>query len=133
MNRALLVMVAVVAGASTGGCRNPFSPSRSVILNVSEISAPASVAAGAPISVVLTVMTGGCVSFDHIETHSDASGASITAWGDDTSGGSKNVACPQDIRYEQHSLRFDPPFASTFNVWVNRGRLSPLTATVQVQ
>ena len=133
MKPALLGVVIVSLIVPTGGCRNPFSPGRSVILTVTEIAAPASVGAGAPIPVVLTVMTGGCVSFDRIETRSDASGASITVWGDDTSGGSKNVACPQDIRYEQHSLRFDPPFASTFTLSVNRGRLSPLTATVQVQ
>ena len=121
------------AALSIAGCRNPFAPDAAVILDVSKLEAPASVSAGATIPVVVTVVTGGCRSFDYIDVDRTASGASITVWGRDAALGKKNVACPADIRFEPHSLTFDPPFGATFNVAVQRGAFNPLTATVQIQ
>jgi hypothetical protein len=81
----------------------------------------------------MTVTLGGCLSFDHIQAERSESGGTLTVWGKDSSKGRKNVACPQNIIPEDHSFRFEPPFGGTFSVTVNRGRLSPLIATVQVQ
>lgn len=124
--------VAVVVLA-IGACRNPMAPDQSVVLDVSKLAAPASIAAGTPLSVVLTVVTGGCRTFDHIEIRRDASAATVTAWGKDVSVGRKNVACTADIRLKSESYQIEPPFANVFTVTVTRPQLAPLTATVQVE
>ena len=133
MKPVLFGVALVTVALSVASCRNPFASDAAVILDVSKLEAPASVSAGVPISVVVTVVTGGCRSFDYIDVDRNASGASITVWGRDAALGKKNVACPADIRYEPHSVTFDPPFATTFHVSVHRGAFNPLTATVQVQ
>jgi hypothetical protein len=116
-----------------GACRNPSAPDQSVILDVSKLDAPASAASGDPLPVVLTVTTGGCRTFDHIEARRDASSATLTAWGRDVSIGRKGIGCTAELRLEPHTYQFDPPFANPFTIAVSRGRLAPLTATVQVQ
>ena len=106
---------------------------QSFIFHVSKIDAPASIAPGASLSVVLTAVSGGCARFDRIETQRNASGASVTLWGVNPAIGNPGMPCTMDIRSERHTLTFDPPFASTFTISVNRPQLNPLTATVQVQ
>jgi hypothetical protein len=116
-----------------GACWNPFGPDQSVILGVSELSAPTSIAPGSPLSVVLTVQTGGCVHFDYIEAWRDASSATLTAWGTDGRIGNRKALCTADIRYDPHTYQFAPPFANPFTITVNPGGINPLVATVQVQ
>jgi hypothetical protein len=106
---------------------------QSFVFNVSKIDAPASIAPGTSLSVVLTAVSGGCARFDHIETQRNASGASITVWGVNPAIGNPEMACTADIRNEPHTVSFDPPFATTFTVSVNRPQLAPLTATVRIQ
>ena len=113
-------------------CRTPFGPDQTVVLGVSRLDAPSTVAAAGPLDVVVIVQLGGCLSFDRMEVQRSTNGATLTAWGHDSSLGRK-IACPADIRDEPHSVRFDPPFSGTFTVTVNRGHISPLQATVQVQ
>jgi hypothetical protein len=128
------IVVAFVAAAIVGvcaGCDNPFSPGKSVVLGVMKIDAPATVAAGTVITGVLTVGTGGCLSFDHIDVNRDLNGANMTVWGRDAAR--KGVGCPQNVVYEPHSFKFDPPFGSSFTIQVNQGRLAPLQTIVQVQ
>lgn len=108
-------------------------PDQSFVFNVSKIDAPARIAPGASLSVVLTAVSGGCARFDRIETHRSASGANITVWGVNPAIGNPGMACTADIRNEPHTVTFDPPFASTFTISVNRPQQNPLTATVQVQ
>ena len=112
---------------------NPFAPDQSVVLGVSKLDAPATISPGSALTVVLTVTTGGCKTFDHIEVERAASLASFTVWGRDGAKGAKNVTCPAYIVDTPHSYQLDPPFQSPSTVQVDRGRLSPLTATVQVQ
>ena len=128
-----LSAIVFAVAAAIGGCRNPFAPDQSVVLDVTQLDAPTTISTGSPLSVVLTVVTGGCKSFDHIEAQRQAASASLTAWGRDGAKGRKDIMCPDNIVYEPHSYRFEPPFQSPFTVTVNRGRLSPLIATVQVQ
>jgi hypothetical protein len=123
--------VLLCSGLLLGGACNPLAPKRMVVLGVSKLDAPATIAAGSTLSVVVTVETGGCLSFDHIEVTRDASGASLTAWGLDASR--KDISCPDILVETPHSYDFKPPFQSPFTIQVQRGRLSPLTATVQVQ
>lgn len=124
----------VVASLSlvVAGCRNPFAPDQTTELGVSKLDAPSTVAANSTLEVTLSVVLGGCLSFDRIQVDRYTGGATLTVWGKDASIGRK-VACPAYIKEEPHTVRFDPPFSSAFNVTVNRGRLSPLMATVQVQ
>lgn len=112
---------------------NPFAPDQSVILGVQKIDAPATSPVGSPLTVVLTVLVNGCQSFDHLEATSDASGASLTAWGLDHTIGNKGVVCPDVIKSEAHSHQFSPSVRGAFQITVGQGRLAPLTATVQIQ
>jgi hypothetical protein len=112
---------------------NPFAPDQSVVLDVEKLDAPATSPVGNPLTVVLTVLVNGCQSFDHLEATSFASGASLTAWGLDHTIGNKGVVCPEVIKSEAHSYQFNPSASGAFQITVGRGRLSPLTATVQVQ
>jgi hypothetical protein len=128
-----VVIAAAIVGISAS-CDNPFSsPDQSVILGVTKFEAPTTVAPGTAITVVLTVTTGGCLSFDHIEVNRDASGANLTVWGRDATIGRKGIVCTQEAVSAAHSYRFDPPFTNSFTIEVNQGRLAPLQATVQVQ
>jgi len=112
---------------------NPFAPDQSVVLDVEKIDTLATSLVGSPLIVVLIVTIDMCQSFDHIEATSVASGASLTAWGIDATIGNKNIACPTIIKSEAHSYQFKPSVRGPFQITVDRGRVSPLTATVQVQ
>lgn len=123
--------VACLVGAAVA-C-NPFAPDQSVVLGVTKIDAPATVASGTAITIVLTVTTGGCLSFDHIDVSRNASSANMTVWGRDATIGRKGVVCTLVGVSDAHSYQFDPPFSSSFTIQVNQGRLAPLQAVVQVQ
>ncbi|PYO07483.1 MAG: hypothetical protein DMD30_10940 [Gemmatimonadetes bacterium] len=122
------VVVAVVAA---GAC-NPFAPDQSVVLDVTKLEAPATIAAGSPLTVVLTVTTGGCKTFDHIAVERETYAAALTPWGTDGAIGKKDVSCPTDIRETPHSIQLEPPFGSPFLVLVPRVGTDPLIATVQI-
>ena len=132
MKRFLSVM-AVVGSVATPLACNPFAPDQSVILGVERLDAPTTIAAGSPLTVTVTVVTGGCLSFRHFDVDRQASVGSLTAWGRDAAKGRDDVTCTADVRTEPHSYTFEPPFQSPFTVQVHRGSLNPLTATVQVQ
>lgn len=114
------------------GC-NPFAPDQSVELGVSKLDAPASIPSGSSFAVVLTVVLGGCLSFDRIDVDRSTASATFTVWGKDASKGRKDIVCPDNIIQEPHTYQLNPPFSSPFQITVNNGRLPPLTATVQVQ
>ncbi len=122
--------LALLAGCDGSGL---FAPDQTVILSVSKLDAPTTIASGNPIPVVLTVVSGGCRSFDHIEVTRDLAGANITVWGKDSSIGKKDVACTADLVIQLHSIQLEPPFANSFTIEVNQGRVGPLMAVVQVQ
>ena len=132
MKHFLFVIGAVGVVCLPIGC-NPFAPDQSVVLGVEKVDAPATSPVGSPLTVVLTVTIGMCESFDHIEATSTASGASLTAWGVNATIGNKDIVCPTIIKSEAHSYQFNPTARGPFQITVNRGRVSPLTATVQVQ
>jgi hypothetical protein len=130
-----IVSLSLAAVVVLAGCAavDPSAPDQSVTLDVSKIAAPTTVANGTPITVVLTVTTGACLSFDHIQVNRDVSGAYVTVWGRDAAKGKTGVGCPANLVLEPHSYQFDPPFANSFAIQVDRGRLPPLQATIQVQ
>ena len=132
MKRVLFGLAVVGLAAAPLGC-NPFAADQSVVLLVDQLDAPASISAGSPLTVVLTVVVGGCKVFDRIAVQRNASGATMIAYGRDVAKG-KDLACTQQALPEAHSYQFDPPFQNQFTVQVQREMgLSPLTATVQVQ
>ncbi|HJQ09684.1 MAG TPA: hypothetical protein VJ840_01510 [Gemmatimonadaceae bacterium] len=114
-------------------CRNPFASDPVVMLDVTELTAPSTIAATSALDIVLTVIVNGCQRFDRIQVVGYASGATLTVWGPDASVDNKDVVCPTVIKSEPHGYRFNPPFSGTFDITVDRGRLSPLRATVQIQ
>jgi hypothetical protein len=117
---------------SAGGCNLFSGPDQSLRLGVEKLEAPARNSAATPISVVVTVMTGGCKVFDRFVTSKSATGATLTAIGRDLAAG-KDMACTDDLILTPHTVRFDPPFASTFTITVYRPIQEPLTATVQIE
>ena len=127
-----LLGIVVLAAAAVGAC-NTVAPDESVVLDATKLEVPATIPAGSPLTVVLTVATGGCKTFDRIDIERDAAGAALTPWGKDAAKGEKNVSCPADIVETPHSIRLDPPFLSPFMVMVPRVGTDPLMATVQVQ
>lgn len=129
--KATLPCVAAAILMASIGCGSIFGYNRPVILTVTEINAPTVVAAGSSFSARLTVQTGGCLSFDYIDTDRTQSVANITVWGRDAGG--KGVSCPADIRYESYTVQFSPPFASTFTIRVGSGTMNPLTAIVEIR
>lgn len=113
---------------------NPFDPNRAVFLPVTNLDAPATIAAGSPLTVVLTVTTGGCLTFDRISVQRVESGAVMAALGRDASRANSNITCPDILLSETHSYTFDPPIQSPFTIQVERGsQVAPLFATVVVQ
>lgn len=133
MKRFLLGMAVVGCAVAPLACDNPFAPDQTVILDVSKLDAPATLSVGSPLTVSLTVVLGGCLSFDRIVVERGAAGASLTAFGRDAAKGRKDIACTADLRLEAKSYQLDPPAQGSFSLEVQRPQLAPLTATVQVQ
>jgi hypothetical protein len=123
----------VIALAAVPLACNPFAPDQSVVLQVENLDAPATIAPGAQLTVVLTVITGGCTVFDHIAVLRGTSGVQLVAMGLNTAKGKTNYSCPAYIRSDPHSYTLDPPFQSPFTVQVNRPTSPPLVATVVVE
>lgn len=133
MRTALSWVAAAVIVAAVSGCGNIFGSDQAVILSVTEINAPPTVPPASSFSVTLTVQTGGCRRFDYIDTDRTQSVANVTVWGRDAAAGRKGVVCPDDIRLEQHTVTFAPPFASTFTIMAGGGAMNPLTVTVEIR
>src|SRR4051812_17127895 len=100
-----ILSVATVTGLAAAfvACSGVFAPDQSIVLGVSKLDAPATISAGSSLTVVLTVTTGGCTSFDHIAIGRSASTATLTAWGIDASKGRKGIACPTYLVETPHS------------------------------
>jgi hypothetical protein len=135
MKPGLLVFAAgALLIASTPGCHDPSANNDMVLLNTQTLDAPTTVASSATLTIGLNVEVGGCLQFDHIQSRRTASHVDLTVWGRDIRTGitDRAILCPT-LFLELHEYRVEPPFQNPFTVQVDRGRLSPLTATVQVQ
>ena len=131
--KTVLSVVLVSGLVALAGCDNIFGSDQAVILSVPKIDAPATVSSGASFTVTLTVQTGGCKSFSRLEVEKSTTGVHVVPWGTDASIGRKDISCPTDIREESHAIQIDPPFSGPYQVFVDQGRLMPVTATIQVQ
>ncbi|HET9636920.1 MAG TPA: hypothetical protein VFP26_13415 [Gemmatimonadaceae bacterium] len=127
MRPCLLVAVLCLAGSA---CRNNTGPiDHLVVLDVDKVEAPATISSTSPLDVVLTVLTNPCQSFERIEADRLSSSAKLTAIGHDPEKGCTNLGVLQPKSY-----RLEPPFVpGTFTITVDRGRVSPLVATIQVR
>jgi hypothetical protein len=137
MKHNLLGMVLV--GVVVFGCNGSTDTGVPVVLQVSQISAPASVAAGSSFGVNLSVGVGSCLVFDHIEIRNSASDILLTVWGTDVSGvpvsvppGVGDLSCAPP-KTEVRSVTVEAGSPGTLTLVVERGRLSPLTTAVLVQ
>src|ERR1700686_4683892 len=78
-----VVVAAMLAGL--GACSDSEAPATQDPLihqiPVVKLDAPATVAPGASVDVVLTVEVGGCVGFDHIAEVRSGSQINLAAWG----------------------------------------------------
>lgn len=126
--RALASAACLIA---TAGCRNPFASDRVVTLPVSDVAAPAELAPGADLVVTLTVVTGGCRSFERLVAERSASRLALVARGRDSSAPGR--ACPSDVRYEARAYRAAPPFVDPFTVAVRQPDGTELTRAVRVR
>jgi len=135
MKSALFVVAAcVVLPFSSSGCHDPTSNAGLVELNTQTLDAPTTIAPGATLTVSLNVEVGGCLTFDHIQAHRTASQVDLTVWGRDIRTGitDRAITCPRFFA-EPHAYQLDPPFQNPFTVVIDRGRVSPLIAVVNVQ
>ena len=135
MKSALLVFAGgALLVPSSLGCHNPSANNDLVVLNTVTLYAPPTIASTATLTIGLDIQVGGCLKFDHIESQRTASYADLTVWGSDIRTGitDRAILCPT-LSLERHEFQVDPPFQSTFTIQVDRGRLSPLIATVQVR
>jgi hypothetical protein len=124
--------LSVIAGGTLAlfACKNPSSTNQTVVLDVEKIEAPATISASSPLDLVLTVTTGGCVTFDQIHMQRGSATATLTAFGKDF----RRDGCVDIAFSEPHTFRIEPPFATgQFSITVNRDHLAPLVAAVQVR
>ena len=101
---AIVAVGALAAGCSTGGV---FERAREVVLPISALEAPATVAPDAAIVGTVTVVSGGCRSFDRVDLQRSGSEVVVVARGRDVGG--PGVACTADVRMEPRPFRVDPP------------------------
>jgi hypothetical protein len=114
-----LALAVIVSGL--GACSDPAGPANQnpeiVQIGVNRLDAPATVALGAPIDVVLNVEIGGCTSFDHITAVRGGSEINLSAWGKVFTP-PNNGFCMAYLLHEQHSIRLEPPFPTKFTIIV---------------
>ena len=134
-----VLLLGVLAG-SLAGCRNssepssPSAPSEFVLLGAYQLNAPATVAAGSSLTVVLTVYTGSCLHFDHIDESRRGTTITLAPFGIDQVDLPPNTACTTELRLEVHSYQLDPPFPQQFDVVVPASRFgASVSHTVTVQ
>ena len=114
------------------GCSSIFEPGeRSILLPITQVVAPSTVAPGAGFSVTFTVESGGCKSFDRLET--TRSGAVLTAVAHGTQAVGKNIVCPTDIRYDSMVQEVVPPVSDPFSIVARQPDGTEATVQVRVQ
>jgi hypothetical protein len=122
---------AILSLAAAAACWDPFGLSPEVKLPISELLAPESVSPAGPANVRVTVVTGGCRSFDRIVSKRTASVVILEAWGDDGSGPGR--ACTTDIRYEPKEYSIPGPFTHPLVISAVQPDGTSITRSVKVE
>jgi hypothetical protein len=112
-NRARL-STAVYTLGMVGSCELSLGPERDVRLPITEIVAPAEIAADSLLTVRVTVESGGCRRLEELRVTRTASRATIAALGIETDG--PGVNCRTAIRHDVREFSLDPPFTDPFTL-----------------
>ena len=124
--RSAILLVVILSG-----CGNPFGSDRVITLPVSEVTVPAELAPTALLVVTVTVVTGGCKSFEKFVAIRADARLTLRAQGRDGSGSWD--LCPTDIRYESRTYEATPPFADPFTVVVRQPDGAEITRVVRIR
>ena len=122
--------VVAAAFALTSACVDPFGLSPDVKLPISELIVPGTTSPQGPLSVTVTVVTGGCREFERIVSKRKASVIIVEAWGTD---GSRAAACPDDIKYEPQPYNIAGPFTDPLVISAVQPDGTAITKSVKVQ
>lgn len=105
---------AVYAAGMFGSCELSLGPRHNITLPITDIVAPAEIAADSVLTVRVTVESGGCRRLDQVRVTRSASRATIVAHGFDNGG--PGVSCPGDIRHDDRQFALAPPFSDPFTL-----------------
>ncbi|HET9774943.1 MAG TPA: hypothetical protein VFP77_00095 [Gemmatimonadaceae bacterium] len=132
MKTALSGIVVACLLAGFGAC-NPLDLTDNVVLEVTKLDVPTAAAASAPFTVTLTLVTGGCTSFNRIDVQHFEQGVRLIPLGTNSSIRHKDVVCLDVLKEEPHDVQLEPPFTNPYTVFVEQGVQPDVTATVQIQ
>jgi len=132
MKSALSGFVVTCLLAGFGAC-NPFDLNDNVLLALTKLDAPATASSTAPFTVTLTLVTGGCTSFNRIDVQHFDDGVRLIPLGTNASIRNKDITCPDILKEEPHDVELEPPFTNPYTVFVEQGDQPDVTATVQIQ
>lgn len=105
---------AIYAAGMFGSCELSLGPGRDIRLPITDVVAPAEIAADSVLRVRVTVESGGCRRLEQLRVTRTASRATIVALGFDTGG--PGISCTGDIRHEVRQVSLDPPFTDPFSI-----------------
>ena len=127
----LVVATAMIAGmAAATGCSITNGPNE-IRLNATALTAPATIAANAPLTADVVVTRGACESFDRFDVMRSGSQIVLTPIGRDErpAGG----ACTLQLILEHRTYTGMPPYGSSITISVRRVDGSLLSQQVAVQ
>jgi len=128
--RHTVVSVAVVLIVT--GCSSVLEPNRrSIILPITRINAPSTVAPGASFSATFIIQSGGCKRFERVETTKTDKALTVLARGTEATG--SNIVCTTDIREDAVVELVTPPISDPFSVIGKQPDGSETTVQVRVQ
>ena len=128
--RSLARLLAPAVPCLLAACDGIFTRERAILLPVQSIEVPATFTPGSPFTVTLTVVAGGCRSFERLDGERAGDRLVIRARGHEVTG--PDVACPADIRYEPRAFTVQPPFGDSIVVVASQpGQLQPLERVVR--
>lgn len=126
------IVVSSVLLVLVAGCSSILDPrERSIILPITQIDVPSTVAPGASFTATFIVQSGGCKRFDHVEATRTATALIALAHGRETVG--KNIACTDDIRFDTVEQVVSPPVSDPFSVVGRQPDGTETTVQVRVQ
>ena len=122
---------AIYAAGMFGSCELSLGPRHNITLPITDIVAPAEIAADLVLTVRVTIESGGCRRLEQLRVTRTASRATIVAYGFDTEG--PGVNCPADIRHDVRQLSLVPPFSDPFTLVARQPNDSETVRVIRVR
>jgi hypothetical protein len=122
---------AIYAAGMFGSCELSLGPRHDIRLPITDLVAPAEIAADSVLTVRVTVESGGCRRLEQLRVTRTPSRATIVAYGFDTEG--PGVNCPADIRHDVRQVSLDPPFSDPFTLVARQPNGSDTVRVVRVR